>query len=220
MTSQLDDATRRLVFLRVLVLGNLDTVTTSAGSEFSITLVRHGESDWNESHLVQGQNNDARLTARGQEQAQLVAESLRSLGFDYLFTSDLDRAEETASIIGTTLGLTPEIDTLLRERSFGSFEGGPLKNLTSEVTGIANYVLVDPDARPPGGETFRDVVVRAELFIHRIREDWPSNQLLVVTHGGMVRALRAYWLRTALEGLTWDRVGNCSVWTLDANGAL
>jgi broad specificity phosphatase PhoE len=219
VTSELDDATRRLVFLRVLVVGNLDTVTSSPRSEFSITLVRHGESDWNESQLVQGQNNDARLTARGQKQAQLVAESLRSLGFDYLFTSDLDRAEETASIIGATLGLTPEIDTLLRERSFGSFEGGPLKNLTSVVTGISDHVLVDPDARPPAGESFRDVVVRAELFIDRLKNEWPSNHLLVVTHGGTVRALRANWSRTALEGLTWDRVGNCSVWTLDANGA-
>jgi len=117
--------------------------------------------------------------------------------------------------MGAVLGLTPETNALLRERSFGSLEGGPVANLTGDVTGIVNDVVVDPDARPPGGESFRDVVVRAGLFIERVKEELPASRLLVVTHGGTVRALRAYWSGATLEGLAWYPVGNCSVWSLD-----
>jgi len=194
-------------------------VTSPPRNEFSITLVRHGESDWNELRLVQGQNDTAQLTVRGKEQAYGVAQSLREPGFDYLFSSDLNRAAETASIIGATLGLTPESDTLLRERCFGTLEGGPFESLTGDVTGVVDHVLVDPDTRPPGGESFRDVVTRAGLFIERVKVLWPSQRLLVVTHGGTIRALRAYASRTPLEGMTWDRVVNASVWTLDAHAS-
>lgn len=211
--------TWRFSFSQVLDLTNLDIVTSAPRNEFSITLVRHGESDWNELGLVQGQNNTAQLTTRGQEQAHVVAQSLREPGFDHLFSSDLDRAAETASIIGARLGLSPESDALLRERCFGTLEGGPFESLTGDVTGVVDHVLVNPDARPPSGESFRDVVARAGLFIERVKVLWPSQRLLVVTHGGTIRALRAYSLRTPLEGMTWDRVVNASVWTLDAHAS-
>jgi len=178
-------------------------------------LVRHGETDWNAAHRVQGHHDAARLTAQGRQQAQLIANSLRELGFAHLFSSDLDRATETATIIGASIGLRPEVDPLLRERSFGSYEGGPVDHLTSDVTGIDDDVLVDPDARPPGGESFRDVVTRVGLFIEREIKTLSTSRLLVVTHGGTLRAMRAYAAHEPLEGLSWYPVGNCSVWTLD-----
>lgn len=205
------------MFASIRTVGILDTVTSFQRNDFPMMLVRHGETDWNASRLVQGHHDAARLTARGREQAKLVADSMRELGFGHLFTSDLDRATETASIIGAAIGLTPEIDPLLRERSFGSFEGGSIERLTSDVTGIANDVLVDPDARPPRGESFRDVVVRAGLFIERESRKLSSQRTLVVTHGGTIRALLAYGTGAPLEGLTLYPVGNCSVWTLDTD---
>ena len=197
--------------------GTLDTVAFSPRNEISMVFVRHGETDWNAAQRVQGHHDAARLTTRGRDQAQSVARSLRELAFDRLFTSDLDRATETATIIGASVGLTPEIDPLLRERNFGTFEGGPVENLIGDVTGIVDDVLVDPDARPPRGESFRDVVVRAGLFIERERRAPSTNRLLVVTHGGTLRALRAYATSATLEGLSWYPVDNCSVWTFDTD---
>lgn len=199
-------------------VGNLVTVTSASRRALRLTLVRHGESDWNVSRLVQGQDDRAQLTEEGRAQSRLLIESFRAREFDHVVSSDLSRALETASIIGDVLTLTTVSDPLLRERCFGAFEGGPLTNLTSDVTGITNAVVLDPDARPTGGESFRDVVRRAELFIERVTDEWPTRQLLVVTHGGTIRALRAYCSRAALEGLTWDPVGNCSVWTVRASG--
>lgn len=180
-----------------------------------ITLVRHGESTWNELRIVQGQNNLAELTERGRTQAREVGRELRHLEIQKIISSDLRRARDTAAIIADVIGVDVVLEPLLRERSFGVFEGGPLSEMTSEVTGISDGVLVDPDARPPGGESFRDVVARAQHFMERVQDVYSDERLLVVTHGGTIRALRAACDATPLQGLAWDRVANTSVWTLE-----
>jgi broad specificity phosphatase PhoE len=180
----------------------------------SITLVRHGESTWNELGLIQGQNDLAQLTNEGREQARAVAETLKSLGFDRLVTSDLARARQTAEIIGSELDLALTADSLLRERCFGVLEGQPQEMLDSARSGIVDGVIVDPDARPEGGESFRDVVTRVGIFVEATRDDGDGERLLVVTHGGAIRALRAYVEALPLEGLDAFAVANCSVWDL------
>lgn len=188
-------------------------MTTNGG--LSITLVRHGESTWNELGLIQGHDNTAQLTIRGREQARWAGESLRGLGFQALVASDLDRARETAEIIGSVLGLDATTDPLLRERGFGSLEGHPLSELTPSITGIEQRVMINPDASAPDGETFRDVVARAQLFVKRLLDERPQQRVLVVSHGGTIRALRASVTGDPVEGSPWYAVGNCSVWPLD-----
>lgn len=180
----------------------------------SVALVRHGESTWNELGLIQGQNNTAQLTAQGRDEARDVAESLRGLGFQALFSSDLDRARETAEIIGSILGLTATTDVLLRERGFGVLEGHPLSELTPSVTGIEHHVMVNPDAAPQGGESFRQVVARGHIFAKRLFDERPHERILVVSHGGTIRALLASVGGQPLKGFHWHPVGNCSVWPL------
>jgi probable phosphoglycerate mutase len=188
-------------------------VTTNAGP--LITLVRHGESTWNELGLIQGHNNTAQLTPRGRDQARGAAESLRGLGFQALVASDLDRARETAETIGAALGLRTTTDPLLRERGFGVLEGQPLSELTPSITGIDHRIMVNPDASATNGESFRDVVARAQLFVKRLLDERPQQRVLVVTHGGTIRALRASISGEPLEGSQWYAVGNCSVWPVD-----
>jgi broad specificity phosphatase PhoE len=182
--------------------------------ERSITLVRHGESTWNELGLIQGQNDLAELNEVGREQARAVAQTLKSLGFDRLVASDLARARQTAEIIGSELTLALTTDSLLRERCFGVLEGQPQEMLDSRSSGIVDGVIVDPDARPEGGESFRDVVTRVGVFVEATRDATDDERLLVVTHGGTIRALRAYVEARPLEGLDAFAVGNCSVWDL------
>jgi probable phosphoglycerate mutase len=195
-------------------LGNLVDVTSPTRGAPSFILVRHGESEWNAERRIQGQNDTARLTELGRAQARDVAESLVGLGFERLMASDLRRAYETASIIGVTLGLEPEPDPVLRERCFGELEGCPGDVLTREMTGHAQGVVFDGDARPPGGESLRDVVARASEFLARARTQCSDERVLVVSHGGMVNALRLFNSGEPLEGQPWYRVGNCEVWNL------
>lgn len=194
-------------------------MTSDPESALPITLLRHGETEWNALHIIQGQDNTARLNDKGREQARIAGESLGDMGFELIVTSDLARAQETASIISSILLLNAVIDPLLRERSFGVLEKGPASALLSTHSGISDHVLVDPDARPLEGESFRDMVDRSVLFLDRVATEWTTTRLLVVTHGGTIRALRAATSRTPLDGLIWDRVGNCSLWTIQPRTA-
>jgi broad specificity phosphatase PhoE len=181
----------------------------------SLTLLRHGESDWNVARRCQGHDDRARLTERGRAQALEAVDAVRARGVDLVVASDLTRALETADLVAGALGVTRLIDPLVRERSFGYLEGSPLTFATPTDTGIADDVVVDPDARPVGGESVRDVVLRARRFLEKAELAWPDRRLLVVTHGGFVRALHAVATGAALEGLAWGRVDNATLWPLE-----
>lgn len=177
-----------------------------------LVVIRHGQSEWNERRLIQGQNNESRLTSSGREEALRAANELHALGLELIVTSDLARAVETAQIIASVLGLGVEIDTDLRERSYGVIEGGSLDEVTPDLGGITDGVVTNEDASPEGGESLRALRERAGRFLRASIVRWPEERLLVVTHGGTVRALRSYAERTPLQGMAWDVVANCTTW--------
>ncbi len=189
--------------------------SVGAMAPLTLTLLRHGESDWNVARRCQGQDDRARLTETGRSQAVEAVGAVRARGVDLIVASDLTRALETADLVAGALGVTRLIDPLVRERSFGYLEGGPLAAVSPSDTGIAGDVLVDPDARPAGGESFRDVALRARRFLEKAELAWPERRLLVVTHGGFVRAARAVVSGVALEGMAWERVDNATLWPLE-----
>lgn len=179
-------------------------------------LVRHGESTWNELKLVQGQNDEAQLNERGKQQASCAVASLRQHSFDLILSSDLARALQTAEILGQALGLEIDTTTALRERSFGEFEGRALSELPASQSGIEYRMVVDDQAHPPGGESLRELQARAGNFIESLHAERTGERLLLVTHGGTIRALRAYCEGVTMQNLAWDRVRNCSMWTVSA----
>ena len=82
-----------------------------------LILIRHGQTVWNSERRMQGQRNSA-LSALGRAQARALARRMQSESFDHLYSSDLDRALETAQAIAETTGHEIRIDARLRERSF------------------------------------------------------------------------------------------------------
>jgi 2,3-bisphosphoglycerate-dependent phosphoglycerate mutase len=182
-----------------------------------LVVVRHGESTWNELRLVQGQNDEARLTERGRQQAYDVARTFEASDFDLIVSSDLRRAAETAEALAGVLNIELEIDASLRERDFGVAEGVPLDDLPASLAGISDGVVTDDTVSPKGGETLRVFRERAERFLEARQRRWPTQRLLVVTHGGMIRALRRCYEGTPFQGSAWERVDNCAVMTLTAS---
>jgi broad specificity phosphatase PhoE len=180
----------------------------------SLVLLRHGQSTWNQLHLIQGQNDEAVLNQKGQEQARLAAAALADHHFDAIISSDLARTLETAAIVGEQLGLDIELATALRERSYGVLEGRPASEMTLAESGISGYRVVDEDASPLEGESLRQLWQRAGDFVDELRSNRADQRLLLVTHGGTIRALRAYCQGLSMMNLEWDRVGNCSIWNV------
>jgi broad specificity phosphatase PhoE len=91
-------------------------------SEASLTIIRHGESNWNAEGRQQG-HLDSGLSHRGRKQAEAMANALRGRRFDAIYSSDPGRAQQTAEIIAEALGLRVLVDPRLRVRHLGIFHG-------------------------------------------------------------------------------------------------
>jgi len=150
-----------------------------------ILLARHGESDWNVARRWQG-HADRPLTKRGREQARALAERLRHVELDAVYSSDLRRAADTAAAVSPKVIELPE----LREVDVGSWSG--LTRAEAEERfpeGVARWREGFPGW--DDGETFEAMterVVRAVLGIAQAHE---GGRVLVVSHGGPLRALHA-----------------------------
>lgn len=144
-------------------------------------LVRHGQTDWNLERRVQG-HADRPLNETGRAQAHALADELDGTTIDAVYSSDLARALETARILGRRLGLPVAVTPDLREKHFGTWEG-----LTDQEV-LSRF----PHARegPWGdGETTDEMTERVVAGLRRIAAAHPGGQVLVVAHGGPLRAL-------------------------------
>jgi probable phosphoglycerate mutase len=178
----------------------------------TLWLVRHGESTWNRFGLIQGHDDRAVLTPAGVEQAHEVAARLALQSVVAIYSSDLDRARQTAAPIAARLGLPVHTDARLRERCLGTCEGQPLDALTSSLSGIAGTKVVDTAARPDQGETLDELYCRTAECIDEITAGAPRGDVVVVAHGGSLRTMRAYCLGLSAADMTWDPVLNATVW--------
>jgi broad specificity phosphatase PhoE len=163
-------------------------------------VVRHGETDWNRYGRVQG-HTDIPLNGEGRSQARALAEELAATRFDAAYSSDLARAWETAEIITAARSLQVTRCVDLREKHFGTWEG------LSDVEVRARF----PDAAtgPWGdGETTEEMGARVLTTLVRIAAVRPGESVLVVTHGGPIRALHRE------VGLDPPRIANCAMFEL------
>jgi probable phosphoglycerate mutase len=180
----------------------------------TIWLLRHGESTWNASGLVQGQADGPILNQTGHEQVAAVSEVVSRLPVGSIISSDLDRAQETACIVGQKLDMAWTLDADLRERDFGHAQGRPLDNLRPEWSGVEDGRVVNADARPPGGESLHDLSARVDRFFRRLVEQPRRGDVLVVTHGGVIRVALAKCDRVPVSKMAWGHVPNAGLWSI------
>lgn len=177
-------------------------------------LVRHGESTWNALGLAQGQSDQPRLTDRGALQARYVGNQLRVLPIGAVYASDLRRAVATAAPLAAALRLDTTRDPRLRERSLGVLEGTRSVAVPPALSGVAGDRVIDPDTRPPDGESLRDLYRRVAGFADDLLAlDQPGRpgQIAVVAHGGTLRVLTAYLRGVPVERMTWEPIANGTV---------
>ena len=145
-------------------------------------LVRHGESEWNAIGRWQGQE-DPPLSEQGLLQALAAADQLGA--FDAVWASTLQRAAHTAAIIAEQLGIGPvQLHPGLMEAGFGPWQGLTHAEIDA---GWPGYLAAH--RRPPGAEQPEEVVRRGRAALGEIATATPGGDVLVVSHGGMLRQL-------------------------------
>jgi probable phosphoglycerate mutase len=206
------------VMVHVSVTG--DAVGNIADAHRVVWLVRHGESTWNAAGLAQGHDDQARLTPCGVRQAWAVVGRLCDRPIGALYSSDLHRALATAAPLASVLGLAVARDTRLRERCLGDLEGAATAAVTPAVSGISANRVVDPDARPPGGESLRDFYRRVARFAADLTEQrlpglsrgpGEAAEIVIFAHGGTLRMLSACLRGVPVEQMAWEPLGNACI---------
>lgn len=155
----------------------------------TILLARHGESDWNRTKQWQGWA-DRPLTNLGRAQAEELAARLEDIELDAVYSSDLQRARETAEIVARTKGLTVETTADLREVDVGSWSG--LTRAEAEQRFPDQYARwLEGGEGWDDGETYDQLGERVIRALHRISSEHEDRRVLIVAHGGSIRAIHA-----------------------------
>ena len=153
----------------------------------TLILARHGETDWNKNGLLQGSSDFAKLNNVGKKQAKALGKALLSLNVDIIYSSPLKRASETAEIINKILKKEIVFDDALKERDWGDWEGrdAAVEFLRLEKMDIRTRF----NFMPPNGESWKEFEIRLIKSVEKIVENNNDKRVLIVTHGGSIRAL-------------------------------
>ena len=183
-------------------------------------MVRHGETEGNLDDKAQG-HFDAQLTERGRLQAQAVAKRLANVEFDAVYSSDLQRAMDTAKTITAN---NPELEiqprSQLREYHFGVYEDflwDDIGNAVPEVYQRWKNLDTRPAIEFPGGESMANAWQRVGDFVYEMlnQHRQGNEKILIVGHGGSLQALLGQLLSLRIRD-QWDFVfTNTGVTILD-----
>ena len=181
----------------------------------TLLIVRHGETEWNAAGRIQG-HTDIGLSDRGAEQARSLGQRLSGLSIDAAYTSDLKRTSETARLALGDRSIALNETPMLREYHKGEFEGMTMTEIKAQFPDeYPKYLEKDLDYSPKGGESTRVVSARMAEIIGEIKSKHLDETVLVVSHGGALRAAMVSLLGMPLEG-NWSFIfGNCGLTTID-----
>lgn len=163
----------------------------------TLYLVRHGQAEMNAAKLLSGQLEPNPLTKKGIKQAEKLAEELCTVQFDMIFSSDLERAKQTAEIIATYHKRKKQIKVTLasdlRERHWGRLQGKPIYNVQEE---LKEMQMVFSGLSLEKKRVFKfvedmendaEIMTRFLFFLKKIAKKNVGKNLLIVCHSNLMR---------------------------------
>lgn len=167
-------------------------------------ITRHGETMRNAEQRILGRTDDP-LSEKGKQQAAELAEKMKDIDIDLIFTSPLSRAKETAQTIADVKGMSLIVDDRLIETDFGDFEGRP-RNLEAYQAAKRDHFK-----RYPNGESYFDIAYRVYDFLFMLKREYSDKKVLVVAHGGICRIICNYFYDMENEEFVRHAFPNCGL---------
>ena len=172
----------------------------------TVMLIRHGEAEGNFVRKFHGFFN-SRLTEKGYMQINRLAERLKNEHIDFLYSSDLDRAFETAKAVNKYHNLDIIKDEAFREIHGGKWEDTPWDDLPVLFPEIYGNWLNSPiDTEMPDGETMREFNERLIEGVHKLIKRHEGKTICIASHGTAIRSLVCYFLNvpfSELDSVEW-----------------
>lgn len=168
-----------------------------------ILLIRHGQNNLVGKSLA-GRMPGVHLNERGQQQAQALATALLHAPIKAIYSSPMERAQETAAPLAQAHGLVVEIEPGLNEVDIGEWQGRSLKQLSR--LNAWKTVQKQPSAfRFPQGETFAEAQARGVAALQAIAARHPEDVVACFSHADVIRLVTAYFLDVPLD--SFQRIG-------------
>ena len=167
-------------------------------------VVRHGQTEWNAINRVLGRT-DMPLNEEGLRQAEELSEKVRDLPVDVILASPLKRTLQTAEAVARVKNLPVVPEQALIECDFGIYEGVPRDDPDYHKARREYF------KRYPRGESFMDIAGRVYPLLHRILDQYPGKNVMLVTHGGVGRIVENYFYDMEPEEFTGFAMKNCEL---------
>ena len=176
-----------------------------------VLAIRHGETDWNLAARIQGQR-DIPLNASGRHQAHRLALALADERLDAVYSSDLQRAWQTAQALTADNGCALHAETGLRERGFGVFEGLTFAEIAQRwPVQSERWRRRDASFGAAGGEVLGDFYARCMATLTRLACAHPGQTIAIVAHGGVLDCLYRAASHLALDAPRSWELGNAAI---------
>jgi broad specificity phosphatase PhoE len=181
-----------------------------------LTIVRHGESEWNRLNLYQGQQDSA-LSELGTRQVAALGAALRTASFDVIYTSPLRRAADTAAAVHAHHPQVPlHRESALLEISHGDWEGRPAAEIARDFPAeLAEWKQRPTRSQMPNGESFSNVLKRVLDFREELQRRHHGRRVLLATHDVICKVLIADALAMPMDRINRIWVANTSVTRID-----
>lgn len=165
--------------------------------------VRHGETEWNAQKRIQGRL-DSDLTEDGVRHAKQLGEKLSMIDFEAVISSPSNRTRKTAQLIMGNRNLPFKTDERLMEIHLGAWQGLTTEEIQAKDSERYECYYHHPDLfTNEQGENFHDVKARLETVLRSLEETYTSGNLLIVTHGVVIKTLQMICKQNPIEKI-WD----------------
>lgn len=179
-----------------------------------IYVIRHGLTELNKKKKVNGQIDEP-LAPEGIEQAKAVI-SLMPESVKHIYSSSLQRARQTAEIINSKLNRPLSLQNELTEIHMGSLAGKAWTNMKAGLELKKKHRAIEFNYRSQGGESAKEVKKRVLAFLKQINNKYDDYEVLIVTHGGIIRLLHLLEHKTQLL----DEIEHITLHTFDLDKIL
>lgn len=160
-----------------------------------LLLIRHADNDARRTQLV-GRLPGIHLNARGQKQAEDLAQFLCGAPIQAVYSSPLERAVETAQPLAVVLNLPVQIDEGINETDYGEWQGRTFRQL-KRLKGWQLVMKKPSQVRFPGGETLLEAQERTVTALEKISRG--QEMVTIFTHADVIRLALAYYLNMPLD---------------------
>ena len=182
--------------------------------EITLLAIRHGETVLNVKKRYQG-HADSPLTETGRNQVSALGRRMAKMEFDTLISSDLGRAQQTASIIADYTGHSVKTDSRLRERNYGVLEGLTVPEINARHSEVLKRLDAnDPDYIIPEGESHRQHYQRNVAVFDELLNRQSGGRVTMVVHGGVLESLFRYVAHLPLDQPRCFITANASLTTI------